>query len=340
MINNIKIQNYKSISECDLDLLSFTILTGKNSSGKSSVLQAILASVIHCGLSGRMVVDEYAYSRIQNLIAFNNIRNKKLNSDKVNIYIDNNLYCIERDKFRLYTSSFMWEENFYYLPANRESIKSIDYYQKDIKFGLYGEFVSSYFEGNKDKVINLYGDNEIQTMKYNLGFWIERILDIKFSLITNKLDTMHVISKFMQDDIGYEFEITNVSTGLIFLTKILVIGLSLKKGDILVIENPEIHLHPKAVSRLVEFFAFLVKNGIQVILETHSDTLINKTRYLVYKKELDSNCVVIYYKDNIDSGFEQVLISDSGYFANKNGEKRAFPQGFLDVGLAELMEIR
>jgi len=85
MINNIKIQNYKSISECVLDFLPLTILTGKNSSGKSSVLQAILASIIHCGLSGRMV-DEYAYSRIQNLITFNNIRNKKLNSDKVNIY--------------------------------------------------------------------------------------------------------------------------------------------------------------------------------------------------------------------------------------------------------------
>lgn len=232
------------------------------------------------------------------------------------------------------------EKNFYYLPANRESIKSIDYYQKDIKFGLYGEFVSSYFEGNKDKVVNLYGDNEIQTMKYNLGFWIERILDIKFLLITNRLDTMHVTSRFIQDDIGYEFEITNVSTGLIFLIKILIIGLSLKKGDIFVVENPEIHLHPKAISRLVEFFAFLVTNGIQVILETHSDTLINKTRYLIYKKELNADSVVIYYKDNIDSGFEQVLINDSGYFANKNGEKRAFPQGFLDVGLAELMEIR
>ena len=91
---------------------------------------------------------------------------------------------------------------------------------------------------------------------------------------------------------------------------------------------------------MVEFFAFLVTNGIQVILETHSDTLINKTRYLIYKKELNADSVVIYYKDNIDSGFEQVLINDSGYFANKNGEKRAFPQGFLDVGLAELMEIR
>lgn len=339
MINNIKIQNYKSISECVLDFLPLTILTGKNSSGKSSVLQAILASIIHCGLSGRMV-DEYAYSRIQNLITFNNIRNKKLNSDKVNIYINKKLYCIERDKFGLYSSNFKLEKNFYYLPANRESIKSIDYYQKDIKFGLYGEFVSSYFEGNKDKVVNLYGDNEIQTMKYNLGFWIERILDIKFLLITNRLDTMHVTSRFIQDDIGYEFEITNVSTGLIFLIKILIIGLSLKKGDVFVVENPEIHLHPKAISRLVEFFAFLVTNGIQVILETHSDTLINKTRYLIYKKELNADSVVIYYKDNIDSGFEQVLINDSGYFANKNGEKRAFPQGFLDVGLAELMEIR
>ena len=76
MINNIKIQNYKSISECDLDFLPLAILTGKNSSGKSSVLQAMLASIIHCGLSGRMVVDEYAYSRIQNLIAFNKILEK------------------------------------------------------------------------------------------------------------------------------------------------------------------------------------------------------------------------------------------------------------------------
>ncbi|EMV9621678.1 AAA family ATPase, partial [Campylobacter coli] len=76
-----------------------------------------------------------------------------------------------------------------------------------------------------------------------------------------------------------------LTTGLNFATKIIIIGLSLKKGDIFIIENPEIHLHPKAISKFADFFAFLVSKGIQVIIETHSNYLLSKLRYINFKKE-------------------------------------------------------
>ena len=107
----------------------------------------------------------------------------------------------------------------------------------------------------------------------------------------------------------------------------------------LLIENPEIHLHPKAQSRLGEFFAWLAQNGVQVIVETHSEHLINKIRYQVYKKILNSNNVTIYYKKSIKENFINININEKGHFINENREKIQFPSGFFDSTLDELLEI-
>ncbi|HEG0451969.1 TPA: AAA family ATPase, partial [Campylobacter jejuni] len=123
-----------------------------------------------------------------------------------------------------------------------------------------------------------------------------------------------------------------------FTTKIIIIGLSLKKGDIFIIENPEIHLHPKAISKFVDFFAFLVSKGIQVIIETHSNYFLSKLRYINFKKELKDEDCIIYYKDQ-QTDFKPIFIN-FGKFCNEDGVKTSFPTGFFDTDLEKLMEIR
>ena len=103
------------------------------------------------------------------------------------------------------------------------------------------------------------------------------------------------------------------------MTKILIVCLLAKKGNILLIENPEIHLHPKAQAKLGEFFAFIANNGVQVVLETHCENLINQVRYEVYK--------------NIE-------MDGTGHFIRENKEDRNnFPTGFFNSTLKELLEM-
>ena len=62
----------------------------------------------------------------------------------------------------------------------------------------------------------------------------------------------------------------------------------------LIVENPEIHLHPSGQSELVEFLAFLAQSGVQVIVETHSDHIYNGIRKSICQDRIDCEKVCIY----------------------------------------------
>ncbi|MCI5188931.1 MAG: hypothetical protein D3905_03835, partial [Candidatus Electrothrix sp. AS4_5] len=124
------------------------------------------------------------------------------------------------------------------------------------------------------------------------------------------------------------------------IAKVLIICLMAKKGDLVLIENPEVQLHPKAQAQLGVFFAFIASKGIQLIVETHCEHLINKISYQVYEDEISSDDVVIHYKPDVDQDFETILIDQNGEFNDVDGKVVSFPSGFFDATLADLMKMR
>ena len=105
------------------------------------------------------------------------------------------------------------------------------------------------------------------------------------------------------------------------------------KGDVLMIENPEIHLHPAAQSRLGEFFAFIANAGIQLIIETHCEHLLDKIQYCIHKQRFDHQKGVLYYKDQIEQPFTKIEYLPTGQYATE------FPEGFFDATMNDLMEM-
>ncbi len=73
----------------------------------------------------------------------------------------------------------------------------------------------------------------------------------------------------------------NIGYGLTYAFPILVAGLIAKPGQLLVIDSPEAHLHPMGQSLMGRFLAMLAKSGVQVIIETHSDHVLNGVRLAV-----------------------------------------------------------
>ena len=106
-----------------------------------------------------------------------------------------------------------------------------------------------------------------------------------------------------------------------------------KKNDVILIENPEIHLHPASQAKVGEFLAFIVRAGIQVIIETHCEHLIYKVGYEIYKKRFLKDDVTILYKEGIQNPFIVLGFKEDGKFT------RDFPEGFFDATLAELLEM-
>ena len=118
-----------------------------------------------------------------------------------------------------------------------------------------------------------------------------------------------------------------------YALKIISAGLNCKEGELFIVENPEIGLHPKAISKMGKFFTFLANNGVKVLIETNSTDIVNSICYEVFRKNINNSDVVFYNKtrDNID----KVNVNTNGKFVNKQQLVR-YPSGFFDANTDEV----
>lgn len=114
--------------------------------------------------------------------------------------------------------------------------------------------------------------------------------------------------------------------GITQVLPIVIAALSAKKGDLILIENPEVHLHPAGQALMGQFLADVARAGIQVLAETHSDHVLNGVRRAVKSERLASGQVAIHFFRPRSEDRPQVLspvLDDSGNIDS-------WPEGFFD----------
>jgi len=117
---------------------------------------------------------------------------------------------------------------------------------------------------------------------------------------------------------------SNVGFGYSYILPIIVSGLIAKNNQILIVENPEAHLHPKAQSRLIKFLAKVSKTGVQVLIESHSDHILNALRIAVLDKIVTSEQAnILYFPQKIGQPIVQIVIQP-------DGKIEEWPEGFFD----------
>ena len=118
--------------------------------------------------------------------------------------------------------------------------------------------------------------------------------------------------------------------GLTQVLPIVVAALSAAKEDLLLIENPEVHLHPSGQAAMGGFLAEVAAAGVQVILETHSDHVLNGIRRAVKRGALPPEDAALHFfrlrqEDESDGAAQvQSLVLD------RNGNLDTWPEGFFD----------
>ncbi len=118
--------------------------------------------------------------------------------------------------------------------------------------------------------------------------------------------------------------------GLTQVLPIVVAALSADSQDLLLIENPEVHLHPAGQSAMGEFLAEVALSGVQVIIETHSDHVLNGIRRSVKKRALSSEDVALHFfrPRGEDSVNEKPQVESPTIDADGNID--SWPEGFFD----------
>ncbi len=115
--------------------------------------------------------------------------------------------------------------------------------------------------------------------------------------------------------------------GLTQVLPIIVASLRANPNDLLLIENPEVHLHPAAQGKMGDFLAQIASTGVQVIIETHSDHILNGIRRAVKFGMLNKENVVLHFLRNRS---ESPLPQVESPTIDSNGNIDSWPSGFFD----------
>lgn len=193
--------------------------------------------------------------------------------------------------------------------------------------GTNGEMVVNLLNKLSDHPVNealylaetpgILGENQA-TLLVQTQAWLGKIL----SPLSLKINPLRV--NLLELLIG-DFKPSNVGFGYSSILPIIVTGLIAKPGEKIIIENPEIHLHHKAQSALIEFLIKVANTGVQIFIESHSDHVLNALR-LATKNGLltpkDVN-ILFFERENNDTKILKPTI-------DSNGRLDHWPEDFFD----------
>ena len=126
----------------------------------------------------------------------------------------------------------------------------------------------------------------------------------------------------------------NAGFGISYALPIVVAALRAEVGGLLLVENPEAHLHPAGQSRIGGFLAQVAADGVQIILETHSDHVLNGIRVAVAEGSaaLLPTQVAVHFFRAADDGSPALQSMELG----QTGQLSAWPAGFFDQAQVDL----
>jgi hypothetical protein len=124
--------------------------------------------------------------------------------------------------------------------------------------------------------------------------------------------------------------IADVGIGVSHILPVIVALRAADKGRLVYVEEPEIHLHPRAQTKLADILAGAAKRGVRVVAETHSTLLLTAIQTLVAKGELSPDLVKLHwFQRDPQTGITQIGSAD----LDENGAFGDWPEDFDKVAL-------
>ena len=186
-----------------------------------------------------------------------------------------------------------------------------------------------------DKLSNSFINNDKpKNLKDSLYFWLN-LMNIQGFRADPQKEIIYLKLKSI-NSAKVEVNIADVGFGVSQVLPILLEGLRIPIGETLILEQPEIHLHPNMQMQMSDFFISMAKSGKNFLIETHSEHIINRLIRRVVEDETGElkKLIKIYFIKPSDNGanFEEISIDESRGIVN-------WPKNFFDQSANELGEI-
>jgi len=361
MISRFKIQRFKCFEDQEIAFEKLTLLVGGNATGKSTVIQALLLlrQSHHPGglergalsLNGDLVsvgtAKDAFYSSQEDSIIFS-----LTNAPETTPVVFE--FAYPRGKPEAYTlfssqENILYRGNLFdagvaYLTAERLGPRLLypvtEVWREEMNVGIKGEYTAHCLaEFGNEAITNsnlAYPESDNLLLIHQTQLWMRQIvsnLDIEIQRIS-QADHVRI---GLRNQVNTDYwRPTNTGFGISYTLPIIVAALMAQPDSLLIVENPEAHLHPAAQSELGQFLARAAATNVQMIIETHSDHILNGIRLAVKRKLLQANDVSIQFfvrpeKENANQVITPKLDAD--------GRIDLWPEGFFDQMEKDLMEL-
>lgn len=369
MHRELTIENFKCFAEkTKIKLGKINICLGSNSVGKSSVIQGCI-----------LIRQIYEQARIfkgaqvsQYNIQLNDVYGLQLgdadhikssrNKEDISLKIDEFEYrlvsnsrspmemtvdCVF-DVSEMHLKEGLFSDEFYYL--NAERIGPRNYQNINSKMinncGVYGENTVHLLNilGNSkvvdEKCYNLDINRKVNTLSKQVEYWMDYIIP-GIEMSVNDVTDLRISKMSLRQpalDTGF-LSPYNFGFGISYVLPIIVTGLIAEKGSVFLVENPEAHLHPKGQSHIGYFLAKMALSGVQIIIETHSEHVLNGIRIAALKNGMKPEDVSINFFSIGTYGIDTKHIVEN-IRLNERMDLETWPEGFLDQEEEDLRTLR
>ena len=355
MIRSFEIRNFKAFKDVTLRLGKFVLLSGVNSSGKSSVLQALRLAELAMNRGPTVQLNDLMGLELGEATDV-------LNREALAQYIELAVHTEGGvDRLRLIApddqdrsvalevsppvpgleESRRWQVDTY-LGAERvgprDILETAPGGGTRVDVGVRGEFTAhmlALFDRRRVPDALLHPSTGETPLAPTLGSqseaWLSSIVQPTRIRSTWLPQVSAAALQFRDLDVTADWvRPANVGFGLTYCLPIIVAALGSTPGSVFIVENPEAHLHPRAQSEVGKFLVRLAASGVQTIVETHSDHVLNGVRIAVAAEQLlSTDDVAIHFFGASGAGVTEITLAD-------NGGLSVWPPGFFDQALEDL----
>ncbi|MYA26681.1 MAG: AAA family ATPase [Acidimicrobiales bacterium] len=208
-----------------------------------------------------------------------------------------------------------------------------------LDLGVRGEYSAAVLHAQANRTVLMptpAGHGERRQLEAALNYWL-REFDLAENARSEDRGRIGIGLSVTPKGLRREVDLTSVGVGVSQVLPVILLCLLAEPGTLIVLEQPELHLHPRLQQDLADFLLACSRSGRQIVLETHSEHLVNRLRYRIAQDESDEAhaLVGLVFAEN-DDGITRYREPEINVYG---GLGEDWPAGFLDLTAREAQEL-